>query len=59
MELLLVIASYAAIPVLALHIVFDIFDKHRHGIRVHDAVGVLAYAVLALHFALDFVGLFA
>lgn len=59
MELLLVIASYVALPVLALHIVLDLFDKHRHGIRIHDAVSVLAYAVLALHFALDLIELVA
>ncbi len=59
MELVLVIASYVALPVLALHIGLDIFDKHRHGIRIHDAVSVLAYAVLAVHFALDFIEVFA
>ena len=53
MELLLTVASYAALPVLAVHIVLDLFDKHRHGIRLHDKVSILAYAVLALHFALD------
>lgn len=54
MEILLVAASYIALPVLALHIGLDIFDKHCHGIRIHDAVGVICYGVLALHFALDF-----
>jgi len=59
MELLLIVASYIALPVLALHIGLDIFDKHRHGIRIHDAVSVFAYAVLALHFALDFWAVFS
>ena len=59
MELLLGIATYVALPVLALHIVLDLFDKHRHGIRLHDKVSILAYGVLALHFALDFGELFS
>ncbi len=58
MEFPLAIASYVALPVLALHIGLDIFDKHRHGIRVHDAVSVLAYVVLTIHFGIDLVRLF-
>lgn len=45
--------TWVALPVLAVHIGLDLFDKHRHGIRVHDAVGVVSYLVLALHFGLD------
>jgi len=59
MELILSIASYVALPVLAVHIVLDLFDKHRHGIELHDKVSVLAYGVLALHFLLDFRTFFA
>lgn len=45
--------TYLAVPVILLHVVLDLFDRHRHGIRIHDWVSVVAYAVLALHFGLD------
>lgn len=44
------------LAVLALHIGLDLFDKHRHGIRIHDGVSILCYVVLAVHFTLDVVG---
>jgi len=53
MNLFLEVGPYIVLPVLALHMVLDLYDKHRHGIKIHDAVGVLTYAVLALHFAFD------
>jgi len=48
--------TWAVLPVLAFHIVLDLFDKHQHGSGFHDNVSILAYVVLALHFGLDIVG---
>jgi hypothetical protein len=45
--------TWMVLPVLAVHIGLDLFDKHWHGIRLHDKVSILAYAVLAVHFGLD------
>lgn len=48
--------TFLAVPVVLVHVALDLFDRHRHGIRIHDWVSVVAYAVLALHFGLDIVG---
>lgn len=48
---------YVAIPVLVAHIVLDFYDKHRHGVKLHDWVSVAAYGALAVHFGFEFAGL--
>ena len=48
---------FFAVPVLAAHMFLDLFDKHRHGIKIHDWVGVVTYCVLAIHIGFDVLGL--
>lgn len=58
LTLLIDLLPYLALPVAGIHIFLDLFDKHRHGIRLHDWVGFASYAAFALHFAYDLKGMF-
>lgn len=58
-EFLIEYSVFFAVPVLALHISLDMFDKHRHGIKVHDWVGALTFVVLVVHLGFDILGLAA
>jgi len=57
MDFLIQYSVFFAMPVLALHLFLDLFDKHRHGIKVHDFIGIVTYFVLAIHIGFDVIGL--
>ena len=59
MDFLIEYSVFFAMPVLALHLGLDLFDKHRHGLKVHDFIGVVTYAVLTLHIGFDILGMVA
>lgn len=59
MEFFIEYSVFFAMPVLALHLFLDLFDKHRHGIKAHDFIGVATYLVLAVHIGFDILGLIA
>lgn len=59
MEFLIEYSVFIVAPVAAAHIALDIFDKHRHGIRIHDWIGGLSAVLLVAHVGLDILGLVA
>ena len=59
MDFLIQYSVFLAMPVLALHLGLDLFDKHRHGIKIHDFIGIVTYLVLAVHIGFDILGMVA
>jgi hypothetical protein len=59
MDFFIQYSVFFAMPILFVHLALDLFDKHRHGIKVHDFIGIVTYLVLAVHIGFDILGLVA